>query len=161
MNDSTKGFELREATAKDTDAMAQLWLEATSEVAKYEPIYTPNLTGAELAKRLSDELEAGSKRAYVVYANNDLAAYVTFRVESESPVFSPRQYVYVIDLDVSAKFRQQGLSRLLMAEVESYAKGNGIKRIELSVAFADPRAKVVWEHHGFKTHMLLMHKEVL
>jgi hypothetical protein len=47
-----------------------------------------------------------------------------------------------------------------MAEIEAYAKVSGIKRIELSVAFADPRAKAVWEHHGFKTHMLLMHKDL-
>ncbi len=153
-------FNLRPATPDDTSAIAQLWLEATSEVAKHEPIYTPNLTQSELAKRLKTELESGSKKAYVVYAGNDLVAYVTFRVENESPVFSPRQYVYVIDLDVSAKFCQQGLSRLLLAEIESYAIVNRIKRIELSVVFADPRAKVVWEHHGFKTHMLLMHKEL-
>lgn len=67
-------FELREGTPKDSSAMAQLWLEATSEVAKHEPIYTPNIAQAELAKRLSDELEIGSKKAYVVYAGDELAA---------------------------------------------------------------------------------------
>jgi GNAT superfamily N-acetyltransferase len=160
MNDSTSNFELREATAKDTDAMAQLWLEATAEVAYHEPIYTPNMTHAELSERLAKELSEGRKKAYVVYSANELAAYVTFRIEDELPVFTPRRYIYVADLDVSPKFRQKGLSRLLMAEVESYAKLNGIKRIELSVAFADPRAKTVWEHHGFKTHMMVMHKEL-
>jgi GNAT superfamily N-acetyltransferase len=153
-------FELRKATVNDASAMARLWLEATSEVARHEPIYTPNMTAAALSERLAKELSEGVKKAYVVYCDNELAAYVTFCIEDEAPVFTPRHYIYVADLDVSPKFRQKGLSRLLMAEVESYARANNIKRIELSVAFADPRAKVVWEHHGFKTHMLLMHKEV-
>jgi GNAT superfamily N-acetyltransferase len=153
-------FTLREATPNDSSPIAKLWLEATSEVAQYESIYTPNMTEVELAERLAKELGEGIKKAYVAYADDELAAYVTFRIEDESPVFTPRRYLYVVDLDVSPKFRQMGLSRLLMAEVETYAKVSGIKRIELSVAFADPRAKAVWEHHGFKTHMLLMHKDL-
>jgi GNAT superfamily N-acetyltransferase len=153
-------FNLRSGNPDDASAMAQLWLEATSEVARHEPIYMPNLSHSELTGRLRIELETGSKKAYVAYAGSELAAYATFRVESESPIFAPRTYLYVIDLDVSAKFRQQGLSKLLMAEVESYAKTSSIKRIELAVIFEDPRAKAVWEHHGFKTHILLMHKEI-
>jgi GNAT superfamily N-acetyltransferase len=140
--------------------MAQLWLEATNEVSKHEPIYTPNITHTDLAEHLRNELEVRARKAFVAYVGSELAGYVTFRVESESPVFSPRKYVYVIDLDVSAKFRKQGLSRLLMAEVEAYAKANGIKRLELSVMFADPRARAVWEHQGFKPHALQLHKDL-
>jgi GNAT superfamily N-acetyltransferase len=151
---------LREAPPNDSSLIAKLWLEATSEVAQHEPIYTPAISEIELTKRLAKELGEGSKKAFVAYSGDELAAYVTFCIEDESPVFIPRRYIYVIDLDVSPKFRQQGLSGLLMAEIEAYAKANGIKRIELSVAFADPRAKAVWEHHGFKTHMLLMHKDL-
>ena len=45
-----------------------------------------------------------------------------------------------------------------MKRVEAYAKAQEVERIELSVAFADPRAKEVWARHGFKPHLLLMHK---
>ncbi len=140
--------------------MAQLWLEATAEVAQHEPIYTPYISQAELTKRLAKELSEEVKRAYVVYAGNTLAAYVTFCTEDEAPIFIPRRYLYITDLDVSATFRQKGLSRLLMAEVESYAKSQRIDRLELSVALADPRAKAVWERHGFRPHLLMMNKEV-
>ena len=158
MRDS--GVELREATSADARAMAQLWLEATAEVAAHEPIYTPAVSLADLAERLSDELGEGVKRAFVAYAGDTLAAYVTFRLERGLPIFTPRRYLYVIDFDVSKAFRQRGLSCLLMNRVEVYAKSQGINRIELSVAFADPRAKEVWARHGFKPHLLVMHKEV-
>jgi hypothetical protein len=99
-------FTLREATPNDSSPIAKLWLEATSEVAQYESIYTPNMTEVELAERLAKELGEGIKKAYVAYADDELAAYVTFRIEDESPVFTPRRYLYVVDLDVSPKFRQ-------------------------------------------------------
>ena len=113
-----------------------------------------------MSERLAKELREGSKKAFVVFADEALAAYATFRIEEEIPIFAPRRYLYVIDLDVSAHFRQRGLSRLLMGEMEAYALTHGIRRIELSTAFADPRAKAVWERHGFTPHMLLMHKDL-
>ena len=140
--------------------MAQLWLTATLEVAQHEPIYKPNVNHADLSERLAKELSEGSKKAFVVFADEALAAYATFRIDEEILIFAPRRYLYVIDLDVSARFRQQGLSRLLMSEMESYALAQGVKRIELSTVFADPRAATVWERHGFKPHMLLMHKDL-
>lgn len=150
----------RAATPDDASAVAQLWLEATTEVAEYESIYTPNISHAELTERLTKELSEEVKRAYVVYAGDTLAAYVTFCAKDEAPIFVPRRYLYIIDLDVRAEFRQRGLSRLLMNEVEAYAQAQGIKRTELSVALADPRARAVWERHGFEPHLLVMHKEV-
>ncbi len=140
--------------------MAQLWLTATLEVATHEPIYKPNLNHPELSERLAAELREGSKKAFVIFADEALAAYATFRIEQEAPIFAPRRYLYVVDLDVSARFRRQDLSRLLMAEVEAYALAQGVKRIKLSTAFADPRAATAWERHGFTPHMLLMHKDL-
>ena len=96
-------FALREASPADAPSMAQLWLEATAEVAVHEPIYTPAVGLADLAERLSDELRKEVKRAFVVYESGTLAAYVTFRLEDERPVFTPRRYLYVIDLDVSSE----------------------------------------------------------
>ena len=152
-------FNLRDATLEDAGAIAQLWLEATAEVAAHEPIYIPAISHADLTARLTQELREEVK-AYVVYSGDTLAAYVTFRLEHENPIFTPRRYLFVIDLDVSAAFRQRGLSRLLMEQVEAYAKAHEVHRIELSVALADPRAKEVWARHGFKPHLVMMHKTV-
>lgn len=153
-------MEPRAATPQDASAMAQLWLEATAEVALHEPIYTPGINHDHLTQRLAGELLEETKRGFVVYMGEVLAGYVTFRAEEESPVFLSRRYVYVCDLDVAPQFRGQGLSHLLMNKVEAYARANQIHRIELSVAFADLRAKAVWERHGFKPHMLLLHKDL-
>ena len=152
-------FNLRDATLDDAGAIAQLWLEATAEVAQHEAIYTPDISHANLTKRLAKALREEVK-AYVVYSGDTLAAYVTFRLEQESPIFTPRRYLYVVDLDVSAAFRRRGLSRLLMEKVEAYAKANEVHHIDLSVVSADPRAKEVWARHGFKPHLMTMHKTV-
>ena len=152
-------FNLREVTPDDASVMVQLWLEVTDEVAAYEPIYTPAISHADLTVRLAKALREELK-AYVVYSGGTLAAYVTFRLEQENPIFAPGRYLFVVDLDVSAAFRRRGLSRSLMEKVEAYAKMHEVHRIELSVTYADPRAKEVWARHGFKPHLMTMHKTV-
>lgn len=156
----TSEFELRTGTAQDAAAIAELWLSATAEVAAHEPIYTPDIGHDDLARTLAEAFQTGEMQAYVVYTGTTLAAYATFRVEEETPKFVPRRYLYVIDLDVSPQFRSRGLSRRLMERLERHAKAQGIYRLELTTAFADPRAKAVWERQGFKPHLLFMHKDL-
>ena len=90
-------FEIRLATSEDAKAIAQIWLEATAEVAEKEPLYTPAISEADLTERLSQELKDGVKKGFVAYASTDLAAYVTFREELECAIFAPRRYLYLID----------------------------------------------------------------
>jgi GNAT superfamily N-acetyltransferase len=151
---------IRPASVEDAAAIAHLWLTCTAEVAANEPIYTPAITAEDLASRLRSEFGSGAKFGFVAEVDGHLAGYVTCEIQDESPVFVPRRYVYVCDLDVAPEHRGRGLSRVLMREVEREAAHRGISRLELAVAYGDPRSRAVWERHGFQPHFLHLHKEL-
>ncbi len=153
-------ISVRPATPDDALVIAQLWRTCTGEVAAHEPIYTPALSVPELAVLFGEVLATGRCTAWVAEADGMLAGYVTCRVEDEAPVFRARKYVYVIDLDVAPEFRRRGVSRVLMAEVERHALALGIRRLELTFAVADPRPAAVWARHGFRPHLIHMHKDL-
>ena len=153
-------FVVRPIMPPDASAIARLWLTCTAEVARQEPVYTPGISADALTERLRAEFTAGRKFGWVADAGDTLAGYVTCLTQTEAPVFVSRNFVYVVDLDVAPEHRKRGLSRLLMQQVEDYARSHGIERLELSVAYRDPRARAVWERHGFQPHLLQLHKDL-
>ncbi len=86
--------------------------------------------------------------------NDLLAGYVTCHIEEELPLFIQRRYLYVIDLDVSPDYRGRGLSHMLMNRVETFARENGINRLELAYVTEESRSQKVWERHGFKPYFV-------
>ncbi len=153
-------FKIRQATLEDVPAIAKLWFENTHEVAKLEPIYTPSINPDEASLRLEHDFNSGTKSAFVAYQGTDFAGYVTYKIDEEDSAFNPRRFIYLIDVDVATAYREQGLSYKLLAEVEAYARMQGIMRLELSVMTADNRAKEVWQRHGFRPHLMLLHKDL-
>jgi len=151
---------LRELTPADAGSVAALWLVCTREVAETEPIYTPAVTHDELEELLSRELQSGARLGWAAFDGERLAAYVTCRIEQESAAFAPRRFVYIIDLDVAPTYRRKGLSGRLLSQVEGFARSKGIDRLELAFAAADPRARAVWERHGFQSHLVYMHRRL-
>lgn len=151
---------VRTIEVNDAIAIAQLWLQCTAEVAAHEPIYTPAIELEDLIRRLGAEFSSGHKFGWVAEVGSELAGYVTCSVQEEEPIFIPRQYIYVADLDVAPSYRGLGLSRVLMKQVEQDAQVRGIRRLELAVAYGDPRLRAVWERHGFKPHFIHLHKEL-
>lgn len=151
---------VRELRPGDTEQVAALWLVCTQEVAEVEPIYTPAITQSELQELLLQDFQSKARFGWGIFNLDTLVAYVTCRLENESRLFVPRQFLYLIDLDVAPAYRGNRLSRCLLAEVERFAKNNGIDRLELAYAAADHRAQAVWERLGFQPHFVHMHRHL-
>jgi len=145
---------VRAALPQDATNIARLWIQCTTEVAGLEPVYRPAVDHKQLAGALADELDASGIFAWVAMRHESLAGYVTCRFENGLPVFAARRYLYVIDLDVSPGFRGLGLSHLLMNQAETFARENGIDRVELAYVSKDPRAQQVWARHGFTPYFV-------
>jgi ribosomal protein S18 acetylase RimI-like enzyme len=130
----TDGMVIRPIETNDAEAIALLWLACTAEVAVNEPIYTPRVCAQELSDRLRSAFISGQRFGWVAETGSELAGYVTCAIHEEDPRFQPRRHIYVADLDAAEAYRQRGLSRALMAEVEREARAKGIPRLELAVA---------------------------
>jgi GNAT superfamily N-acetyltransferase len=153
-------FDVRRIDPEDAAAIAALWIACTAEVAANEPIYTPAISWERLTERLRSAFVDGRSYGWVAEAGGRLAGYVTCRIGEETPVFRPRRFIYVADLDVAPQWRRRSVSRLLMAAVERDARAQGITRLELGVVYRDSRSRAVWERHGFQPFFLQMHKDL-
>ncbi len=153
-------FVVRPIVSRDAAPIAGLWLICAAEVALNEPIYTPDISGDTLTGMLQTEFAQGSRFGWVVETNGKLAGYVVCQIQEEAPVFAPRKYLYVHNLDVAPAYRGRRLSHKLMQAVEQHALSTGIHRLELAVVFRDPRSRAVWEKHGFHPHIVHLHKNL-
>jgi GNAT superfamily N-acetyltransferase len=155
-----KHLPIRALTSDDAGQIAALWLVCTREVSEVEPIYEPAVTHGALQASLMRELDAAERFGWGAFDGEVLAGYVTCRMGHESELFVPRHFIYLIDLDVAPAHRGNRLSRRLLGEVERFANGIGIDRLELAYAAADDRARAVWERLGFRPHFVYMHRGV-
>jgi GNAT superfamily N-acetyltransferase len=153
-------FSTRPIRLDDLTTVATLWLQCTQEVACNEAIYTPALNHTDLTHFLTEEFTQKQRFGWLALVQDQIVAYVTCQLQTESQLFVRRDYLYIHDLDVHPQFRRQGVSRLLMHCVEGYARLNGIKRLELGVAYNDPRSRRVWESYDFESHFIVLHKNI-
>ena len=144
----------------DLPIIAELWLRCTQEVALNETIYKPALNHTDLTNFLTEQFNLQKRFGWLALKQAQMIGYVTCEAQSESKLFTKRNYLYVHDLDVHPEFRRQGLSRLLMNCVETYARLNGIKRLELAVVYNDSRSRSVWEFQEFEPHLMVLHKNL-
>ena len=151
---------IRPIQLTDLPTIAELWLRCTQEVALNEAIYTPALNHTDLTNFLIEQFNLQKRFGWLALQQAQVVGYVTCEVQTESELFTKRNYVYVHDLDIHPAFRRQGLSRLLMNCVEAYARLNGIKRLELAVVYNDSRSRSVWKSQGFEPHLMVLHKKL-
>jgi GNAT superfamily N-acetyltransferase len=131
---SIRVFDVCPIVPHDAEAIARLWIVCTTEVAASDPIYRLHISAELLAGQWHAAFENGRMFGWVVEAQGVLAGYATCQIQGERPLFTPRTYVYINDLDVTPEFRELRLSRVLMQEVERDARLRGIHRLELGVA---------------------------
>jgi ribosomal protein S18 acetylase RimI-like enzyme len=64
------------------------------------------------------------------------------------------------ELVVDREYRNQGIGKLLMNEMEAIAKNRGCKRLELDSAFHRTNAHAFYEKQGFEKRAYLFSKEI-
>ena len=85
--------------------------------------------------------------------HGEVLGYAMLQVKTirKSPVFCPRQFLYVDDLCVDETARGQGIGMALMEGVRNLAKERGIKTIQLNVWERNESAIKFYERLGFQT----------
>ena len=68
--------------------------------------------------------------------------------------------LHIAEISVSANFRRQGIGKLLLNTVESYAKENGYCEIDLLVTVSNKDALLFYETASFVPERYLMRKEL-
>jgi len=111
-------MKIRKATKKDIRKIAELMLE---EFRK--PPFNERAPISAVLKSLNFYFDIG--KVYVAINQKEIIGIIVFKIEQhwEGSV------VIIEDLAVKEEFKKQGIEKMLMDYVESYAKKNRLKRI--------------------------------
>jgi len=111
-------MKIRNATKIDIRTIAKLMLE---EFRK--PPFNERVSLDAVIKSMNFYFKLG--KIYVVTEKKEIIGVLVFKTEQywEGPV------IIIEDLAVKNNFKKQGVGKMLMSYVESYAKNNSIKRV--------------------------------
>lgn len=131
-------IKISKATNKDIEEIAKLMLE---EFAK--PPFNEKAPTKAVLKSLKFYLKIGMP--YIVTADKKIVGVVIFKVEQ----YWEGKVIIIEDLAVKDEFKKQGICKMLIGEVEAYAKKNKIKAICFST---DKKSSAVkfYQKQGYK-----------
>jgi len=118
---------IRKMTARDQDRLHALFAEKSDSL--YETYYVEQLTEKRLLLVAYEQPEDAPMQLY---------GYVTLLWESPYTQFWRRNVPEIVDLNVIATQRQQGIGTQLIRACETHARERGYSRIGISVVQDDP-----------------------
>jgi len=131
-------IKISKATNRDIKEIAKLMLE---EFAK--PPFNEKASIKAVLKSLKFYLKIGMP--YIAIADKKIVGVVIFKVEQ----YWEGQVIIIEDLAVKEIFKKQGIGKMLIGEVEAYAKKNKIKAICFSTDNNPPAVKF-YQRQGYK-----------
>jgi len=100
----------------------------------------------------------------VIIARNEegeVAAYFLVQViDVDLPMMKERKYIYIHDLAVLSRFRQNGIATDMLEYVADYARKIGATKIELAVHLFNTDALRLYEQNGFRPRAVRMERDV-
>ncbi len=92
---------------------------------------------------------------------DEVAAFFLLQViDVDLPMFTKRKYIYIHDLAVLSKFRQNGIATEMLDYVADYARKIGATKVELAVHLFNSDALSLYEQNGFRPRAIRMEKDV-
>ncbi len=131
-------MRIKKATKKDIVKIAELMMEEFSK-----PPFNENVSLKKVLKSLNFYFKIGN--IYAVINKKDIIGVSVFKIEQywEGPV------IIIEDLAVKEKFKKQGAGKMLMNQIEDYAKKNKIKLICFKTHKKSPSLKF-YKKTGYK-----------
>jgi len=81
-------------------------------------------------------------------------------VNIQLPMMTERTYIYINDLAVLEKYRNNGIASLLLKHIEKMAQEMGAAKIELAVHVFSSNAIQLYKKNGYTSRTIRMEKEL-
>jgi GNAT superfamily N-acetyltransferase len=158
--------EIRECREAEVDALIDLWLDFSAEMARQDPhneLADIDLRSAQREYR-REALADPDARTFVAVVDADdgaadgaavadgarLVGYVTVAYESSAPVFARGDRIDVGELFVREADRGTGLADRLLDRCAEWGRERGCERVRLSVNVDNDRARAFYDRRGFE-----------
>lgn len=132
-------FLVREAVNEDYEGVSALTIEIHNLHVKNRPDVYEDVENPLQIERFHDLLNNSNVKIFVVEnaTNKELAAYSIVQIMSTQSIalLKQKKFCYIDDFCVKAKYKRNGIGRLLFKNIIDYAKAEGASSLQL----------VVWE----------------
>jgi len=156
-------FLLRVAAQEDYDAVCLLLAQGDHFHAEALPQIFRPIEGTARSREYFERILANENAAIIVAElQGSLVGMIQcdVRTAPEVPLFVPRHFVYIDNLVVSERFRQQGIGLVLVERVHQWAREKGITEVELGVWEFNTAARMHYEKLGYQTTRRIMSKRL-
>lgn len=142
-------IKIRELTINDVDTLIKL----------LEQLWVGKSIDENAVKRVIEKGLNSDCQIYICATDNKkLIGYCSLTIKNN--LWMSANLGNVDELVVDSEYRNQGIGKLLMAEIEQIAKNHECKRLELDSAFHRTIAHEFYERLGFEKRAYLFSKEI-
>ena len=154
---------LRAAAQEDYDAVCMLLAQGDRFHAEALPQIFRSIEGPARSREYFERILDNENAAIFVAEQQDALfgmIQCDVRTAPDVPVIVPRHFVYIDNLVVSERFRQQGVGLALVERVHQWSREKGITEVELGVWEFNIHARILYEKLGYQTTRRIMSKRL-
>ena len=141
-------FRIREADARDAEALVRLGREVSSEPGGWLLTTNGGWRGAGDERRYLKSLRRYADAAVYVAEAHD--GEIVGRLSLARDIHPSSRHVADLGLMVAESHRRQGIGRALLEQAEAWAAARGVRKIELHVFPWNGAAIALYEDFGFE-----------
>ena len=152
---------VRRAVARDLDRVAALWCAITEHHARLDPLFTlrPD-AAAEIDALLRTQLADPDAAVFVWEERGDVPGFCIVRIDRAPPILAETTRAEITDLGVRPAVRRRGIGRALAAAATGWARGCGVRRVEVQVASRNAEGQAFWRALGYGDLMDVLHRRL-
>lgn len=153
---------IRQATIKDLKRINELLYQVQDIHAKGRPDIFKIGTKKFSDDELKDIVTNSDLKFYIYEIDNLLIGYICLKIinDEESNSKKKRKELYIEDLCVDEKYRNQGIGKELFEYSKALAKNNNCEYVTLNVWELNKKAKSFYEKEGLRPLKTIMELKI-
>jgi GNAT superfamily N-acetyltransferase len=149
-----EGVEIVAAGAERLDAVAPLWMSLSAYHAEMTPADLPVRPPAEGWRERRDRYRAALDDGAMLFVADGPGGTLGYAFALPRPAPATLSIDRILEVEtiaVVAEARGAGIGTALMDAIESWARGQGIDHLSISVRTANDGARRLYERRGFRS----------
>lgn len=152
---------IRRARIDDVDVLRELWVEFVDFHKAYDSFFSRAKNGHErFADFVRENINNPEWLVLLAAVGDQPIGYCMSAVMAYPPVFETKLYGFIQDIAVTESHRRHGAGSQLLEETLRWFRKQGVTRIEVQVATANPISQAFWRRHGFNDYITRLMRHI-
>ncbi len=155
---------IRDAKIEDFTVMGEIFKQVDELHSDAHPgIFNPLIHEARSKEYLESVLQSDKSKLFVAVEDNKVIGIAKADIESAPniPLFVQRDWLSISTIVVDNKHKGKGAGQQLLHHLYEWAKQQEVYEVELTVFSFNESAIRFYEHDGFKSYRVKMHKKIM